>query len=211
MKRCVAILVLAVCMLCTLLAVAGCEHYEPESTEAQAASYYQEKYGERVKVADAHGLGNYALFGYSYIGMEYVMEDGASVIYLDHEGLFRDNRQTQEIGEATRAFAEEKLAALPGIVVAPKDGFRQCRIRGAAAERGEGVEYYIHNESDIGITRVLGFDRFSVICDPHQHSGHRTLADGGIYFLGVPQDIAPQFTYNDDRDVSLQIMQSVSL
>ena len=106
MKRRMATLALAICALCAALAVVGCEEYEPESTEAEAVAYYQEKYGEKVGVEDAHGLGNYALFGYSYVGMEYVMDDGVSVIYIDDEGVFCDNRQTSEI-EAAKSQTRE--------------------------------------------------------------------------------------------------------
>ncbi|MDO4532976.1 MAG: hypothetical protein Q4C36_04565, partial [Coriobacteriia bacterium] len=67
MKRRMATLALALCALCAMLAVVGCESYEPQSTEAEAVAYYQGKYGEKVGVEDAHGLGNYALFGYSYV------------------------------------------------------------------------------------------------------------------------------------------------
>ena len=119
MKRRMAVLVLAICALCAALVIVGCDKYEPQSTEAEAVAYYQEKYGEKVGVADAHGLGNYALFGYSYAGMEYVMDDGVSVVYVDSEGVFCDNRQTSDIEAAYKPFTEEKLAALPGLVVAP--------------------------------------------------------------------------------------------
>ena len=350
MKRRMAVLVLAICVLCAALATVGCDKYEPESTEAEAVAYYQEKYGEKVGVQDAHGLGNYALFGYSYVGMEYVMDDGVSVIYVDDEGMFCDNRQTSEIEAAYKPFTQEKLAALPGLVVAPtlkwvgndryyqtydghgmcwharydgdieeflraelpplvlethasgdqwgdgrfsyelacdyaaaqdteaallalsayydvrqvrlaavdpqtfdagdsslfddavhdtvlfkgdsasdiqtvhhkpvfvklmdgatvssatpgvvladgditftpaEDGFYRCHVKGEAAAYGSEMEYYVHNDSDIGIVQVRGLDSFSVVCDPQQHIGFRKFVDDGIYFLGRPQDIAP--------------------
>ena len=350
MKRRMAVLVLTICALCAALATVGCDKYEPESTEADAIAYYQEKYGEKVGVQDAHGLGNYALFGYSYVGMEYVMDDGVSVIYIDDEGMFCDNRQTTDIEAAYKPFTEEKLAALPGLIVAPtlqwvgddryyqtyeghgmcwhtrfdgdieeflrselpplelethasgdqwgdgrfsyelacdyavaqevedallalssyfdmrgvrlavvdpqafdagesslfdeavydtvsfkgssasdiqvvhhkpvfvklmdgatvssatpgvvlaegdvsftpaEDGFYRCHVKGEAAAYGGEMEYYVHNDSDIGIVQVRGLDSFLVVCDPRQHIGYRKFVDGGIYFLGVPQDIAP--------------------
>ena len=109
-------IILVACAVCAMLALGGCESYEPESTEADAVAYYQGKYSEQARVAESHGLGNYSLFGYSYSGMEYIMSDGVSVTYTDEEGIYRDNRQSAEIQQAASAFAERELAGIPGVV-----------------------------------------------------------------------------------------------
>ena len=79
--------------------------YVTASSEEGAIAYYRAKYGETVAVREAHGLGNYSLFYYVYGGYEYIMEDGVSVIYLDGDGDYSDNRQTSEIEEAALSFA----------------------------------------------------------------------------------------------------------
>ena len=96
------------------LSLLGCDKYEPQSTEEEAARYYQDKYQEKVEVSDSHGLGNYALFGYSWGGTEYLMSDGTSVIYLDDTGSFSDNRQAAEIDAAAQGFAGQVLGGIPG-------------------------------------------------------------------------------------------------
>lgn len=119
MRRFVAAVVAFMMLACLGMALAGCDRYEPQSNEGDALRYYNDKYHANAKVTDSHALGNYALFGYNYGGMEYVMSDGASVVYIDAEGFFRDNRQSAEIEQAAKAFAEQKLAAIDGAVVTP--------------------------------------------------------------------------------------------
>ena len=349
MKRRIWGMILAVCAACAMLALGGCESYEPESSEADAAAYYQDKYGERARVAESHGLGNYSLFGYSYSGMEYIMSDGVSVTYADDEGIYRDNRQSTEIQQVASAFAERELAGIPGVVepaaltsvgdtlsyetyegtgvcwharydgdleaflqeerpplvlesfhsgdrheegrfsyniacdfdhaqeaedallalsqyfdirrvglavidpqafkqgesslfddavhytvafegeggsavkavrfkpafvplmegatissavggvtlsagdvaFSKESGFCKCAISGAAAQQPQ-MAYYIRNDGPLGITAVLGLDKFRVVCEAHEHRSWCSLADGATYYLGDPDDIAPR-------------------
>ena len=118
-KRFVTVAALCALLACFCALLAGCEKYEPESTNQQAINYYEAKYHEKVTVKDSHGLGNYSLFNYIYGGTEYVMSDGTSVVYIDSEGVFRDNRQSAQIEQAAIAFAEQRLAAIEGAVVPP--------------------------------------------------------------------------------------------
>ena len=110
---------LVACLACSLAALAGCRSYEPASDEAGALSYYQGKYGVSTTVAEQNLLGSYGLFGYTYEGAEYIMADGSSVVYLDDEGVWRDNRQDAEIQEAARLFAQRKLDAIPAALAPP--------------------------------------------------------------------------------------------
>ena len=114
MKRFMTIAVACMLLACLGMVLASCDRYEPQSSEGDAVRYYNDKYHANAKVSESHGLGNYNLFGYTYHGMEYVMDDGVSVIYLDDEGFFRDNRQTADIEREAKSFAERTLRAIPG-------------------------------------------------------------------------------------------------
>ena len=114
MKISVRIATIVLLLACLCVVLVGCDEYKPQSNENDAQRYYNDKYNASASVSESHGLGNYNLFGYSYRGMEYVMSDGTSVVYLDDEGVFRDNRQAAEIEQAAAAFAERSLQAIPG-------------------------------------------------------------------------------------------------
>ena len=105
---------MAVLGLFFAFALVGCERYEPKSTLQQAEEYYRQKYSCNAKVVDSHGLGSFALLGYTYSGTEYKMSDGCSVIYVDGEGVFRDNKQEEEIKSAVFAYAQERLQGIGG-------------------------------------------------------------------------------------------------
>ena len=146
-KRAIALAVIAA-LACMCVAMAGCNSYDPQSSEDGAVRYYQDKYTGKASVAESHGLGNYQLFGYSYSGMEYIMSDGTSVIYLDDEGVYRDNRQSSEIQEAASAFVKGKLADIPGALtpielesVGYEDSFE--------TSEGEGVFWHARYDGDI--------------------------------------------------------------
>ena len=114
MKHFAKISILILSLVCLVVMLAGCDTYEPQSNADDAQRYYNDKYSVSESVDESHGLGNYSLFGYNYSGSEYVMSDGVSVVYIDSEGVFRDNRQAAEIELATREFAERELRAIPG-------------------------------------------------------------------------------------------------
>lgn len=135
---------------CLSVALVACESYEPQSSEEGALAYYQAKYHEEAQLADSHGLGNYNLFGYSYRGMEYLMTDGTSVIYLDDEGIFKDNRQSGEIQAAACAFAQGKLDAIPASVIAP-GGITVGEAVGYETYEGEGVCWHDRYEGNIEV------------------------------------------------------------
>lgn len=93
-----------------VLSVAGCkDSYQTESSEKQAIQYYKDKYGEKVRVQESHGLGSYTLFSYTYYGYEYVMSDGTSVVYFDDTHEYCDNRQAREIEEESTKLAKELI------------------------------------------------------------------------------------------------------
>ena len=146
-KRAIAIAVIAA-LVCACIAIAGCQSYEPQSSEDDALSYYQDKYGGKASVAESHGLGNYQLFGYSYSGMEYIMSDGTSVIYRDGEGKYRDNRQSAEIQEAAKSFVEGKLAAIPG-ALSPIEVESVGDYLGFETYEGEGFCWHTRYDGDI--------------------------------------------------------------
>ena len=149
MKDRLAHVLLCACVLFATLAVVGCDSYEPESTESGALAYYQDKYGVHAQVADSHGLGSYALFGYSYHGMEYIMSDGTSVVYFDDEGVYRDNRQAAEIQENARAFAENALSAMPEATV-PAVVLSVGNELGEETYEGDGICWHARYDGDIG-------------------------------------------------------------
>ena len=50
---------LAAALLCAIAVVcAGCDSYEPQSSESEATSYYQEKYQSQASVKESAYLGN---------------------------------------------------------------------------------------------------------------------------------------------------------
>lgn len=145
--RLIAVAVIAA-LACACISLVGCDSYEPQSSEDEALRYYQEKYSGDASIADSHALGNYQLFGYSYGGMEYIMSDGASVIYIDDEGVYRDNRQSSEIQEAATAFVEGKLAEIPGALTPIEIESVGYEYRFETSE-GEGVCWHTRYDGDI--------------------------------------------------------------
>lgn len=94
----------AVCALfaCAFAAaLAGCSNlgeFNESAVVRQAESYYADKYGEHVKVADLWEDRSYQLFGYRSSGQAFcTMEDGACVLVDFEEGVVGDNRQQDEI------------------------------------------------------------------------------------------------------------------
>ena len=183
MRSRTAKLVLVLAALCALLAAVGCTQYEPESTEQQAQAYYQDKYHVPAQVTDSHGLGNYALFGYEYHGMEYVMSDGASVVYFDDEGVFRDNRQATEIHEAAVAFASQKLNAMPGALT-PIDVAEVGDIPYEQTYVGETVCWHARYDDDIAA--FLEQERPRIVFKTTHHGG--TTHEEGRFSYDIAYD-----------------------
>lgn len=173
----IARFLMAAALLCACLLAVACDKYEPQSTEEEAAKYYQQKYGSDAKVDESHGLGNYALFGYSYGGMEYIMSDGVSVVYIDGDGMFYDNRQTNEIEPAACAYAEERLAEIPGALT-PVDVVSVSSEPGYETYKGEGICW--HTRYDGNIEAFLSQERPALILS--SHSGGDTYADGRFWY-----------------------------
>ena len=107
---CGAIAVLCVALMC------GCNSYEPKTTSDEATAFYQGKYGIDATVTEEHGLCNYDLFTTDWGGTEYIMSDGCSVVYIDSEGEFSDNRQSQQIAAAAFEFASTRIESIPGAI-----------------------------------------------------------------------------------------------
>lgn len=350
--RLIAVAVI-VALACACVSLVGCDSYEPQSSEDEVLRYYQDKYPGKASIKESHALGNYQLFGYSYGGMEYIMSDGASVIYIDGEGVYRDNRQSSEIKEAAAGFVEGKLAEVPGALTPIEvesighavgfetyagegpcwhtrydgdieaflqeerpplslkghysgsgtgegrfgysvaydeaqadgledayldlsryvgldwttlavvdrqafeeygdglslfdeglrytlsfkqdpsgsckgvrfkpafvklldgmtisssvpgvtlregdvsfadlgDGFYACRISGEAAAHDGEMTYYLLNDSDVGIVKVNGIDRFDKVCDPHEHLEYRKFYDDATYYIGDLSVVKPR-------------------
>ncbi len=82
-------------------ALAGCSNlgeFNERAIVRQAESYYAEKYGEHVGVADLWEDRSYQLFGYRSSGQAFcTMGDGACVLVDFEEGVVGDNRQQDEI------------------------------------------------------------------------------------------------------------------
>lgn len=82
-------------------ALAGCSNlgeFNERAIVRQAESYYAEKYGEHVGVADLWEDRSYQLFGYRSSGQAFcTMDDGACVLVDFEEGVVGDNRQQDEI------------------------------------------------------------------------------------------------------------------
>lgn len=159
------------------LAMAGCDSYEPQSSEDGALQYYQDKYHGKAAIAESHGLGDYNLFGYSFNGMEYIMTDGTSVVYYDDEGVYRDNRQASEIQQAAVAFAEDKLAAIPGAVT-PVQVERVGSNPHFETYDGEGVCWHAYYAGDI--EAFLQEEQPPLVLENH-YSGE-DYADGLFYY-----------------------------
>ena len=168
---------MAALLLGACLFVAGCNDYEPQSTEDEAARYYQEKYQSDAKVEESHGLGNYNLFGYTYSGMEYIMSDGVSVVYLDGDGMFYDNRQTDEIEPVACAFAEKKLAAIPAALT-PVDVESVGQEPLYETYDGKGICWHTRYDGDI--EAFLAQER------PHlflaSHAGGASYSEGRFWY-----------------------------
>lgn len=175
-KHIVVIAVIAA-LVCIGIAMAGCNGYEPQSSEDGALQYYQDKYYGKTAIAESHGLGDYHLFGYSYNGMEYIMADGTSVVYYDDEGVYRDNRQTAEIQQAAVAFAEDKLAAIPGAVT-PVQVERVGSNPHFETYDGEGVCWHAYYDGDI--EAFLQEEQPSLILENHYSC--EVHADGRFYY-----------------------------
>lgn len=91
-----------VLFICTVAAaLAGCSNlgeFNERAIVRQAESYYAEKYGEHVGVADLWEDRSYQLFGYRSSGQAFcTMDDGACVLVDFEEGVVGDNRQQDEI------------------------------------------------------------------------------------------------------------------
>lgn len=82
-------------------ALAGCSNlgeFNERAIVRQAESYYAQKYGEHVGVADLWEDRSYQLFGYRSSGQAFcTMDDGACVLVDFEEGVVGDNRQQDEI------------------------------------------------------------------------------------------------------------------
>ena len=147
MRRKALIIILAAAALFAVLAV-GCDRYEPESTDDGAFEYYEGKYGTGATVVDEHGLGGYALFGYTYHGMEYMMSDGFSVVYLDGGGRFYDNRQSEELQRLVSDFTVQRIEAIPGALTEPTVRSAGEYV-GYETLEGEGTFWHVRYDGDI--------------------------------------------------------------
>lgn len=176
LKIIVSLLVIAVVMG----GLVGCsEKYEPQSDEAGAKSYYNEKYGGSAEVSSSHALGSYALFGYNYYGMEYVMSDGNSVVYMDSKGEYKDNRQAAEIDEAMRAYVAGVLAKMPKAVITPeveRIGYENL------SELYEGESICWHAKYDGDIVAFLKEEHPHISCTWHRGG---ELGNGNFSFCGA--------------------------
>ena len=149
MKRPIVVLLAAVALLISLSALTSCNSYEPKSTAKQAASYYWDKYHEKASVTESNELGSYGLFGFNPVGMEYLMSDGSSVAFIDNEGMFRDNRQSETIQEEARAFAEGKMGAIPGALT-PASIRKVGDDVDFSIYQGRGLYWHERYDGDIG-------------------------------------------------------------
>lgn len=95
---------LFLCFL-TVIAAAGCGRRETSATKEDALEYYESKYGIEAEVKTSHLLGNADLYDYKWMGMEFIMNDGSSVIYDEASGQYSDDRQTEEIERDCAEFA----------------------------------------------------------------------------------------------------------
>lgn len=148
-------IVTAFCLLSLVPYLVGCKQYEPQSNVRMAAAYYRQKYGDKIGVSEHHNLGTYALFGYSYSGTEYVMEDGVSVIYVDDEGVFKDNRQAQQIENDVTAFAQEQLGAIPGALTPIEIDSVGQDVYFETYE-GEGACWHAYYDGDVRLKELDG-------------------------------------------------------
>ena len=97
-RRPLALFVACALLACTVAAVlAGCSNlgeFNESAVARQAESYYADKYGERVKVADLWEDRSYQLFGYRSSGQAFcTMEDGACVLVDFEEGALPRRRR----------------------------------------------------------------------------------------------------------------------
>lgn len=101
-RRPFPLLTACVLFICAAVAaLAGCSNlgeFDERAIVRQAESYYAEKYGEHVGVADLWEDRSYQLFGYRSSGQAFcTMDDGACVLVDFEEGVVGDNRQQDEI------------------------------------------------------------------------------------------------------------------
>ena len=114
-------------LICTIaVALTGCSNlgeFNERAIVRQAESYYAEKYGEHVGVADLWEDRSYQLFGYRSSGQAFcTMEDGTCVLVDFEEGVVGDNRQQDEI------------------VAAYEDRFRDALMRGKQGLEDAGCD-----------------------------------------------------------------------
>lgn len=90
-----------------LLYLCGCsEHYETQSSKEGAISYFQNKYGYKLDVVEDYLLYQPSpLWGSNKFGWVYLLSDGTSVIYLDSDKKYRDDKQGEEIENAAMEYA----------------------------------------------------------------------------------------------------------
>ncbi|MDM8300904.1 hypothetical protein [Collinsella tanakaei] len=101
-RRPLVLFVACALLACTVAAVlTGCSNlgeFNESAVVRQAESYYADKYGEHIKVADLWEDRSYQLFGYRSSGQAFcTMEDGSCVLVDFEEGVVGDNRQQDEI------------------------------------------------------------------------------------------------------------------
>lgn len=101
-RRHLALFVACALLVCAVAAaLAGCSNlgeFNESAVVRQAESYYADKYGEHVKVADLWEDRSYQLFGYRSSGQAFcTMEDGTCVLVDFEEGVVGDTRQQDEI------------------------------------------------------------------------------------------------------------------
>lgn len=101
-RRPFPLLTACVLFICAAVAaLAGCSNlgeFDERAIVRQAESYYAQKYGEHVEVADLWEDRSYQLFGYRSSGQAFcTMDDGACVLVDFEEGVVGDNRQQDEI------------------------------------------------------------------------------------------------------------------
>ncbi len=147
----------------------GCDKYETKASEKDALKYYEEKYGVKTSVQESHRLGNYGLFGYSWSGMEFMMDDGTSVIYDDHTGIYSDDRQSDQIEQDCTAFAEALIShTVSGNLTQPEVESVGMKV---SWETYKGKPYSFHEYYDGSAEAFLAAYKPALIMKPNYGKG----------------------------------------